>query len=31
MKKKRICIERLFANLYEKSCVEKVKINFDMY
>lgn len=30
-RKERICVKQLFANLYEKSCVEKVKINFDMY
>lgn len=30
-RKKRICVEQLFASPYEKSCVEKVKINFDMY
>lgn len=27
-RKKRICVEQLFAKPYEKSCVEKVKINF---
>lgn len=30
-RKKRICVEQLFANPYENSCVEEVKINFDMY
>lgn len=30
-RKERIYVEQLFANPYEKSCVEKVKINFDMY